>query len=90
MSQQKIKWSLLLMLDIGLFLGGLCSASLVLNLIVIGLSVVIYKYGNPILFETWYQKREKRVQESQKIRTALYQVRQTRSSARKSSRQTKK
>lgn len=76
--QEKTKWYLCLLIDIVLFILGLLSRSIALNLVVIGLSLVIYRYGNPVLFETINKKRQEKLAESNEIRKAVTQVIQDR------------
>lgn len=73
----KVKWMLLLFLAIGLFIMALFTGYLFLNVIVIGLAVYIYKYGNPILFKEYDEKRRKQLAESRVIQEAVQETLQS-------------
>lgn len=66
----KVKWYLLLFIAVILFLTAMATQQLFLNVIVIGLAVYIYKYGNPILFEEYDEKRKMKLKESMVVREA--------------------
>lgn len=67
---EKAKWMGLLFLALGLFILALLTHNSFLNLIVIGLSVYIYKYGNPILFKEYDAKRQAQYQQYQMVQKA--------------------
>mgnify|MGYP000481678461 CR=1 FL=1 len=66
----KVKWYLLLFIAVILFLTAMATQQLFLNVIVIGLAVYIYKYGNPILFKEYDEKRNMKLKESMVVREA--------------------
>ncbi|MDU5337230.1 hypothetical protein [Enterococcus sp.] len=66
----KVKWYLLLFIAVILFLTAMATQQLFLNVIVIGLAVYIYKYGNPILFKEYDEKRKMKLKESMVVREA--------------------
>lgn len=66
----KVKWYLLLFIAVILFLTAMATQQLFLNVIVIGLAVYIYKYGNPILFKEYDEKRNMKHKESMVVREA--------------------
>ena len=43
---------------------------MILNLVVILLAIYIYKYGNPVLFKEYDEKRKKKIEESMVVREA--------------------
>ncbi|MBV7389139.1 hypothetical protein KUA55_00490 [Enterococcus sp. ALS3] len=65
-----MKWYGLLFLAVVLFLTAMATKQVLLNLIVIGLAVYIYKYGSPILFKEYDEKRKKKLEESEAVREA--------------------
>ena len=66
----KVKWYLLLFIAVILFLTAMATQQLFLNVIVIGLAVYIYKYGNPILFKEYDEKRNMKLKDSMVVREA--------------------
>ncbi|MGM0237784.1 MULTISPECIES: hypothetical protein [Enterococcus] len=68
--REKMKWYGLLFLAVVLFLTAMATKQVLLNLIVIGLAVYIYKYGSPILFKEYDEKRKKKLEESEAVREA--------------------
>lgn len=73
----KLKWLLLLFLAIALFILALFTGQTSLNLIVIGLAICIYKYGNPILFKEYDEKRKKQLEESRLVQEAVHETLQS-------------
>lgn len=55
---EKTKWLLLLFVTILLFIVGLYTKIVAINVIVIGMSIYIYKYGNPVLFKEYDEKKK--------------------------------
>ena len=43
---------------------------LIFNAIAIGLAICVYKYGNPILFKEYDERRKKRYEEALQVRDA--------------------
>lgn len=72
--QDKIRWSIVLLADIVLFIFALLSGKIALNVGVIALSIIIYKYGNPVLFKEIDNKKRKQLAESKAIREAVEKV----------------
>lgn len=66
----KLKWYLLLFIAVVLFLTAMATRQVWVNVIVIALAVYIYKYGNPILFKEYDEKRKKKIEESLVVREA--------------------
>lgn len=79
----KVKWMLLLFLAIGLFITALFTGQLILNGIVIILAIYIYKYGNPILFKEYDEKRRKQLAESRVVQEAVQETLQSKKMFRK-------
>lgn len=79
----KVKWMLLLFLAIGLFITALFTGRLILNGIVIILAIYIYKYGNPILFKEYDEKRGKQLAESRVVQEAVQETLQSKKLFRK-------
>lgn len=71
---KKFKWYLLLFLDLGLFLLNLSLQNVGLSLLIIVIVAVIYRYGSPILFKEYDDKRKRKLEESQEVRKAANQV----------------
>lgn len=65
-----LKWYLLLFLAVILFLTAMATNQMILNLVVILLAIYIYKYGNPVLFKEYDEKRKKKIEESMVVREA--------------------
>ena len=72
--QDKIRWSIVLLADVVLFIFALLSGKIALNVGVIALSIIIYKYGNPVLFKEIDNKKRKQLAESKAIREAVEKV----------------
>lgn len=71
---EKIKWYLVLLFSIGLFIANLTLQNLMVNLLIIGLAIILYRYGNPILFEGYDQRNKQKMNDSTEIRKAVHQV----------------
>lgn len=67
----KVKWMLLLFTTMVLFAIALMTGKLYLNIVVIGLALLIYKYGNPILFKEYEASRRKKLSETKKVQAAV-------------------
>ncbi|MGX7196029.1 hypothetical protein [Enterococcus olivae] len=67
----KVKYMLLLFLALGLFILALYTGQLMLNVVVMGLGIYIYKNGNPILFKEYNEKRKKQLEESKMVQEAV-------------------
>lgn len=66
----KLKWYLMLLLAILLFFTAMATGQLILNAVVIVLAIIIYKYGNPILFKEYDEKRKQKMEQSLAVREA--------------------
>lgn len=71
---EKIKWHLVLLLAIGLFIMNLSLQNFIINLLIIILAVIIYRYGNPILFKEYNARQKQKMNDSGEIRKAANQV----------------
>lgn len=40
------------------------------NLIAIGLAIIVYKYGNPVLFKEYDERRRKKYEDAMRVRQA--------------------
>ena len=56
----KIKWTVALCGTLLLFLYGLFTQNIIINLLVIFFALVIYKYGNHVLFREYDEKRKRK------------------------------
>ncbi|GAX47088.1 hypothetical protein RsY01_669 [Lactococcus reticulitermitis] len=72
--KMKLKWYLLLFVAISLFFAALVMQQMILNLIVIGLALYIYKYGQPILFKAYDERRKQKIEEVTTVRQAAQEV----------------
>ena len=67
---EKIKWQLLLFLAIGCYLLALVTQQYLFNVVAIGLAVCVYKYGSPVLFKEYDERKKKKEEEAAKVREA--------------------
>lgn len=70
----KVKWYLLLFLAVSLFLTAMATQQIALNFVVIGLALVIYKFGSPVLFGEYEEKRKQKLADSLAVREAAKEV----------------
>ncbi|GAB2027850.1 hypothetical protein OfM2_17550 [Lactovum odontotermitis] len=56
---KKMWWTMLLFLDIALFSLSLISGQVLFNIPVIILAFFIHRFGNPVLFEDYYNRKRK-------------------------------
>ena len=70
----KIKWTVALCGTLLLFLYGLFTQNIIINLLVIFFALVIYKYGNHVLFREYDEKRKRKIEESVKIKEATKEI----------------
>lgn len=68
--KEKLKWYLLLFLAVSLFLIALAINQMILNFIVTGMAIYIYKYGRPILFKEYEERRMQKIEDATAIRNA--------------------
>ncbi|MEY8537613.1 hypothetical protein AALM99_03995 [Lactococcus muris] len=59
MTKKKMKWNIVLFLAIALFGFGLFSGQVFFNIPVIVLAFIIHRFGNPILFKEYYDRKRK-------------------------------
>lgn len=59
MIEKKMKWNIILFLAIGLFGLGLFSGQVLFNILAIVLAFIIHRFGNPILFKDYYERKRK-------------------------------
>ena len=70
----KIKWTVALCGTLLLFLYGLFTQNIIINLWVSFFARVIYKYGNDVLFREYDEKRKRKIEESMKIKEATKEI----------------
>lgn len=68
--RKKLKWLGLLFLAIAAFISALATGQIIFNVVAIALAVYIYKFGNPILFKEYDEKRRCKYEEAQVVREA--------------------
>lgn len=71
---EKIKWTVVLCGTLLLFLYGLFTQNIIINLLVIFFALVIYKYENHVLFREYDEKRKQKIEESMKIKEATKEI----------------
>lgn len=71
---EKMKWYFVLLLAIGLFIANLSLQNLLVNIVIIILSVLLYRFGSPILFKEYNQRQKQKMNDSDEIRKAANQV----------------
>lgn len=71
---EKIKWNVLLFIDILLFILALITEFYPMYFVVIVLSFFIYKEGNPILFKEFDAKRKEKYQQYKIVQEAANQA----------------
>lgn len=69
-NKEKTKWLLILFLAIVSFILAFMTQKLIFNAIAISLAICVYKYGNPILFKEYDERRKKRYEEAPQVRDA--------------------
>lgn len=72
--KEKLKWTALLLMAVVLFLVSLSTQVYTLNIIVIGLSLHIYKNGNSILFREYEERQNKKLEDVKLVREATQTV----------------
>ncbi|MGM0125522.1 hypothetical protein IGI37_002921 [Enterococcus sp. AZ194] len=72
--KEKIKWLAILFLAVGCFVLALTTQQVLFNLITILLAIVVYRFGQPILFKEYDEKRKKKYEEAIKIRQAAQEA----------------
>ncbi|HCM87675.1 MULTISPECIES: hypothetical protein [Enterococcus] len=69
-NREKTKWLFLLFIAILCFVLAFSTQQLIFNFIAITLAVYIYKYGNPILFKEYDERRKNKYEEAMQVRKA--------------------
>lgn len=69
-NKEKMKWLFVLFLAIVSFILAFMTQQLIFNLITIGLAICVYKYGNPILFKEYDERRKKKYEAARQVRNA--------------------
>lgn len=69
-SKEKTKWLAVLFLAIVSFILAFMTQQIVFNLIAIALAACVYKYGNPILFKEYDERRKQNYEEAMQVRKA--------------------
>ncbi|MBU5365572.1 hypothetical protein KQI33_09335 [Enterococcus devriesei] len=69
-NKEKTKWLLVLFLAIISFLLAFMTQQLIFNFIAIISAICVYKYGNPILFKEYDDRRKRKYKEAMEVRNA--------------------
>lgn len=69
-NKEKMKWLFVLFLAIVSFILAFMTQQLIFNFITIGLAICVYKYGNPILFKEYDERRKKKYEAARQVRNA--------------------
>ncbi|MGM0168385.1 hypothetical protein IGI39_004140 [Enterococcus sp. AZ135] len=69
-NREKTKWLVVLFLAIVSFILAFITQQLIFNFAAIGLAVCVYKYGNPVLFKEYDDRRKKKYEEAMQVRNA--------------------
>ncbi|MBU5361497.1 hypothetical protein KQI58_10450 [Enterococcus raffinosus] len=69
-NKEKMKWLFVLFLAIVSFILAFMTQQLIFNFITIGLAICVYKYGNPILFKEYDERRKKKHEAVMQVRNA--------------------
>jgi hypothetical protein len=72
--KEKLKWTVLLFLAGALFLVSLSTQLYAINIIVIGLSLHIYRNGSSILFREYEERQIKKLEDVKLVREATQTV----------------
>lgn len=67
---KKAKWLILLFMAILNFFLAFMTQQLIFNVVAIALAICIYKYGNPILFKEYDERKKKKYEEAMQVRNA--------------------
>lgn len=71
---EKIKWIVVFCGIFLLFLYGFFIQNIIINLLVIFFVLVIYKYGNYVLFREYDEKRKQKIEELMKIKEVIKEI----------------
>lgn len=69
-NKEKTKWLFVLFLAIISFILAFMTQQIIFNFIAIGLAICVYKYGNPVLFKEYDERRRKKYEEAMQVRQA--------------------
>jgi len=69
-NKEKTKWLFVLFLAIISFILALMTQQIIFNFIAIGLAICVYKYGNPVIFKEYDERRRKKYEEAMQVRQA--------------------
>ncbi|MGL9970473.1 hypothetical protein [Enterococcus sp. DIV1420a] len=69
-NKEKTKWLFVLFLAIISFILAFMMQQIIFNFIAIGLAICVYKYGNPVLFKEYDERRRKKYEEAMQVRQA--------------------
>jgi len=69
-NKEKIKWLFVLFLAIISFILAFMTQQIIFNFIAIGLAICVYKYGNPVIFKEYDERRRKKYEETMQVRQA--------------------
>ncbi|MDT2598359.1 hypothetical protein P7D85_01155 [Enterococcus hulanensis] len=69
-NKEKAKWLFVLFLAIISFILAFMTQQIIFNFIAIGLAICVYKYGNPVIFKEYDERRRKKYEEAMQVRQA--------------------
>lgn len=69
-NKEKTKWLFVLFLAIISFILSFMTQQIIFNFIAIGLAICVYKYGNPVIFKEYDERRRKKNEEAMQVRQA--------------------
>lgn len=69
-NKEKTKWLFVLFLAIISFILASMTQQIIFNFIAIGLAICVYKYGNPVIFKEYDERRRKKYEEAMQVRQA--------------------
>ncbi|MBO0410397.1 hypothetical protein P7E02_18490 [Enterococcus hulanensis] len=69
-NKEKTKWLFVLFLAIISFILAFMTQQIIFNFIAIGLAICVYKYGNPVIFKEYDERRRKKYEEAMQVRQA--------------------
>ena len=69
-NKEKTKWLFVLFLVIISFILAFMTQQIIFNFIAIGLAICVYKYGNPVIFKEYDERRRKKYEEAMQVRQA--------------------
>lgn len=69
-NKEKTKWFFILFLAVISFILSFMTRQLIFNLIAIVLAIFVYRYGNPVLFKEYDERRKQQYQTAMQVRKA--------------------